>query len=101
MGQEEAWKAEHCDWEGKFPPDGEWEEHGSDFIASGPCPFCKHQMTVRAASGSVVTLDQMRASTERFMAFCNCLVKHEGHPEKPERIWGCGRHGLISAPSQT
>jgi hypothetical protein len=36
MGQEEAWKAEHCDWEGKFPPDGEWVEHGSDFIGAMP-----------------------------------------------------------------
>ena len=100
MPQEEAWKAQSCDWEGEFPPGGTWEKHSNgEFLASGPCPFCRHPMTVRAASGSAVTTDQMVANPRKFMAFCNCLVKHDGHPEKPDRIWGCGRHGLIAPPT--
>jgi|tagenome__1003787_1003787.scaffolds.fasta_scaffold20944239_4 hypothetical protein len=94
---EKGWRAEP--WTGKFPRNNNaWKTHGDDLIASGECPFCGHDITVRATSGAAVTLAQMCESSGKFMAFCNCLVDHPGHPEKPERIWGCGRHGLIDLP---
>jgi len=60
----------------------------------GPCPRCGHTMTVDAGAGTVANLLPSRRK-RKILARCHCSANHEGHPDRPNRDWGCGFQVMI------
>jgi hypothetical protein len=116
----EGWAAEVDRWPWIRRADDEW-------FKSGPCPNCKHKMTVVTEGGMVsgvsVSVDVAYYNQPReqgpvggegvtvrpgdaggtgdwgpVLAWCN-RCNHEGHPAPPDpRARGCGQAGQISPP---
>lgn len=61
-----------------------------EYVLSGPCPRCGHQMSVSAGVAGV--LDAVPMETVR----CNCT--ETTHAGRPESRTGCGQRGNIPIP---
>jgi hypothetical protein len=100
-----GWRETVDHWTWRSLGSGEWQK-------SGPCPRCKHEITVDRHHGGTLRVNQDRAeeaelesiviaeggSDQRHGRFarCNC---GEHHPGRPAQIThGCGQWAYVNPP---